>query len=413
MQAAAIPGGLESNPMYDVTIIGAGIVGLASAHKLLELRPGLRVALIDKEPAVAAHQTGHNSGVIHSGIYYRPGSAKARNCRKGYDELLSFCAQHGIEHEICGKLIVAVDDTEKPRLDQLFQRGVENGLEGLKQIGAHELRELEPNVRGVEAVVVPQTGIISYRAVARKLQALLVERGADIQLGAALKSVRRQGSELVLETSRTQITTGLMVNCAGLYSDRVAQLSGMRLDVKVIPFRGEYYDFTEDGEHLVRNLIYPVPDPALPFLGVHFTRKLGGGIEAGPNAVLALRREGYSRWDMHPAELLETLCYPGFRRLAARHWRSGLGELRRSFSRRLFLESLQRLIPAIEDKHLRRGGAGVRAQAVDTGGRMVDDFLILEEQLAIHVVNAPSPAATASLAVGAEVARRALDRLAQ
>jgi len=396
--------------MYDVAIIGAGILGLASAHRLLERRPGLRIVVIDKEPGVAAHQTGHNSGVIHSGIYYRQGSRKARMCRKGYEELLLFCAEQDIEHEVCGKIIVAVDDSERPRLEKLYKRGIDNGLDGLKKIGSHELSELEPNVAGVEALVVPQTGIVDYRQVARKLHGLLVERGAKIQLGTTLKTVRPQHEGLLLETSEIEFATKLIVNCAGLYSDRVAKLCGIRLDAKVIPFRGEYYVLTEDSEHLVHNLVYPVPDPSLPFLGVHFTRMIGGGIEAGPNAVLAFRREGYKRWDIHPGELLETLTYAGFRRLAARHWRTGVDEMLRSFSKRRFVASLQRLIPSIEARHLRRGGAGVRAQAVDSSGSLVDDFMILEESRAIHVVNAPSPAATASLAIGDEVARRILDR---
>lgn len=397
--------------MYDVAIIGAGILGLASAHRLLEQRPGLRIVVIDKEPHVAAHQTGHNSGVIHSGIYYQQGSRKARMCRKGYEELLLFCAEHGIEHEVCGKVIVAVDDSERPRLEQLYKRGIDNGLDGLKKIGSPELRELEPNVVGVEALVVPQTGIVDYRQVARTLHGLLVERGVKIQLDTTLKTVRPQREGLMIETSGIEFAAKLIVNCAGLYSDRVARLSGMSLDAQVIPFRGEYYVLTEDGEHLVRNLVYPVPDPSLPFLGVHFTRMIGGGIEAGPNAVLALRREGYKRWDIHPGELLETLAYKGFQRLAARHWRTGVDEMLRSFSKRRFVESLRRLIPSIEARHLRRGGAGVRAQAVDSSGSLVDDFMILEESRAIHVVNAPSPAATASLAIGDEVARHVLDRL--
>ena len=396
--------------MFDITIIGAGIVGLATAYHILEQKPGLKVAVVDKEKTVAAHQSSHNSGVIHSGIYYKPGSLKAQNCREGYEALLFFCKEHGIAHEVCGKVIVATKAEEKGMLGQILQRGIANGLAGIRKIGPEELKEIEPHAAGVEALWVPQAGIISYKSVAEKYRELIAAKGCDLKLGEKVLSITAKAQEVVLTTPNFEMKTRLVINCAGLYADKIAAMTGQQLDVQVLPFRGEYYVLSKEKQHLVRNLIYPVPNPDFPFLGVHYTRMIEGGIEAGPNAVLAFRREGYSRWDIHFGELAEMLTFPGLRKLAAKYWRIELDELHRSFSKRAFANALQHLVPEVGYDDLERGGSGVRAQAVDKNGNLVDDFYFIENQNIINVINAPSPAATSSLAIGRAIAEKALRR---
>ncbi|MCO6477679.1 MAG: L-2-hydroxyglutarate oxidase [Phaeodactylibacter sp.] len=391
---------------YDIAIIGAGIVGLATAYQLSRQRPELRIAIIEKEEGPARHQTGHNSGVIHSGIYYTPGSAKALNCRRGYRLLLDFATEHGIRHEICGKVIVATREEERKRLDGILERGIANGLEGIRKIGPEELREIEPHVRGLEAIWVPQAGIISYKEVAEKYLALALEANAEAFFGARVLDISINKAEATVHTSKQAIHCRMVANCAGLYSDKVARMTIPDLDIKILPFRGEYYELRPEKQHLANNLIYPVPNPNFPFLGVHYTRMIDGGIEAGPNAVLAFRREGYSRWDINTSELMETLSFPGFQKIAGRYWRDGLGEMHRSYSKRAFVKALQHLIPEVGYEDLQRGGAGVRAMACDAAGNLIDDFLIESRPRVVNVLNAPSPAATASLAIGEVIAEK-------
>ena len=396
---------------YDIAIIGAGIVGLATAYQLSRKRPELSVAVIEKEEEPAQHQTGHNSGVIHSGIYYKPGSARALNCRRGYHYLLEFCREHGIRHEICGKVIVATREEERPRLDGILANGQANGLEGIRKIGQEELREIEPHVQGLEAIWVPQAGIINYKEAAQKYLALALERNAEAFFGAKVSDISLNKEEVTIHTNRVAIHCRMAVNCAGLYSDKVARMTMPELDIKILPFRGEYYELVPEKQHLANNLIYPVPNPNFPFLGVHYTRMIDGGIEAGPNAVLAFKREGYSRWDFDSAELMETLAYPGFRKIAGRYWREGLGEMYRSYSKRAFVKALQHLIPEVGYADLKRGGSGVRAMACGPDGALIDDFLIESRPRVVNVLNAPSPAATASLAIGETIAGKALEGL--
>ncbi len=396
---------------FDVTIIGAGLVGLATGHRLLEARPGLKLAFVEKETSEARHQSSHNSGVIHSGIYYRPGSLKARNCIRGYGLLLDFCRQHEVAHEICGKLIVAVQEAERPRLVEILRRGEANGLKGLRKLNPAQIRELEPYVHGVEAIHVPQAGIVDFPGVARTLRRLIEENGGQFFFGSPAQDIAQRSGEAVVQTPAEEIRSRLVINCGGLYADKLAERAGQKLDVKVIPFRGEYYKLKKERRHLVRNLIYPVPDPAFPFLGVHFTRMIGGEVEAGPNAVPAFRREGYRLKDFDFREFAEILAFPGFRKLALRYWRVELDELHRSFSKRAFVRTLQRLIPEVRPEDFLPGGAGVRAQAVDRNGRLVDDFLILENHRVLNVVNAPSPAATSCLSIGQSISDKVLKKL--
>jgi L-2-hydroxyglutarate oxidase len=393
----------------DIAIIGGGIVGLATALGLGETHPRARLTILDKEPTLGSHQTGHNSGVIHSGVYYKPGSLKARLCVEGSRLMKEFCDAHGIGWERCGKIIVATDERELPRLQSIYDRGTANGLYGLRLIPGAEVAEHEPHCRAVRALVVPVTGIVDYGQVAGKMAALLQERGAEILTGARVTAIHRRPDGLALETPRGAIAARHVVNCAGLYSDRVARLMGVRPEVRIIPFRGEYYMLRKDRRSLVRNLIYPVPDPLFPFLGVHFTRTVHGDVEAGPNAVLAFAREGYTLGTVHPRELLGTLGYGGFWNMARRYWRMGSYEMYRSASKAAFVRSLQKLVPEIRAEDIERGGAGVRAQAVSPDGSLVDDFRISVTEGAIHVVNAPSPAATASLAIGRHIAGLAAD----
>lgn len=396
----------------DVIIIGAGIVGLATAYRLLEKNPALNICVLEKESDAAAHQTGHNSGVMHSGIYYKPGSLKATNCVNGYNQLKTFAEQHSIPFDICGKIIVAVKQEQLPALERIYERGVQNGLAGLKKISSGAIKEVEPHVTtGIQAVVVPQAGIINYKTVAKKLAALILQKGGNIIFNAKAEKIQLNGSEVVVQTTAGDFTGALLINCAGLYSDTVARLTHPALEMRIIPFRGEYYVLKKEKEYLVRNLIYPVPDPNFPFLGVHFTRMIEGGIEAGPNAVLAFRKEGYALSDFHAGEFFETLGWPGFRKIAFKYWQTELRELHRSFSKAAFVKALQDLIPEITPADVTSGGSGVRAQAVDRVGNLVDDFAILEGQRVLNVCNAPSPAATSCLSIGAHIAEKAVAML--
>jgi L-2-hydroxyglutarate oxidase len=392
---------------YDVAVIGGGIVGAATAMALLEATPGLSLVLLEKEARLAAHQTGHNSGVIHSGLYYRPGSLKAQNCIAGREALYAFCAEHAVPHERCGKVVVATREEELPQLAELERRGRQNGLAGLRRLDAAQLREFEPQVAGIAGLHVPQTGIVDYVAVTEAYAGVVRRRGGEIRTSSRVVSIRRTPDGFRLGTSRGEVQSRFVVNCAGLQCDRIARLAGSDPQVRIVPFRGEYYELAEARRSLVRNLIYPVPDPAFPFLGVHFTRMIDGRVEAGPNAVLAFKREGYHRLSFSLHDTLETFGYGGFWWLASRYWLTGLQEYYRSFSKSAFVRDLQRLIPALREEDVVRGGAGVRAQAVDPTGKLLDDFRIVEGEGMIHVLNAPSPAATASIAIGRTVAGKA------
>ena len=393
----------------DIAIVGGGIVGLATTLALTDAHPRVRIIILDKEPRIASHQTGHNSGVIHSGAYYKPGSLKARLCVQGAKLMKQFCDHHGIHWEPCGKLIVATDEAELPRLQSIQDRAIANGLAGVKRISGEEVVQYEPHCRAVSALHVPETGIVDYGQVAERMAGLIRDRGAEIVTGAGVSAIRRDGEGLVLETAKGAVHTRHLVNCAGLHSDRVAAMMGISPEVRIIPFRGEYYMLKPERRWLVQNLIYPVPDPEFPFLGVHFTRTVHGDVEAGPNAVLAFAREGYSLTTVRPTELAGTFGYAGFWNMARRYWRMGGYELYRSASKAAFVRSLQKLIPEIEAAHIERGGAGVRAQAVSPDGSLVDDFKISVTPGAVHVVNAPSPAATASIAIGRHIATIAAD----
>jgi L-2-hydroxyglutarate oxidase len=395
----------------DVAVVGAGIVGLATAYQLVSRNPRIRVLVLEKEHAAAQHQTGRNSGVLHSGIYYKPGSLKAVNCREGKRSMEQFCASHGIPFDTCGKVIVAVDEAEIPALERLYDRGQQNGVK-CEMIGPERLRELEPHAAGIRGIHVPETGIVNYARVCEQLVSLLGAQGSEVLCGARVTGVCTRGGSVHIKTVRGEFEAGSLVNCAGLHSDRITKLSGVALDAKIIPFRGEYFELKPEVHHLCRNLIYPVPDPKFPFLGVHFTRMIDGGVECGPNAVLAFAREGYRKTDISPRDLAETLLYPGFLFMASRHWRMGMGEMWRSFSKGAFVKALQRLMPDIRGEHLSPGGAGVRAQAVDRSGGLVDDFLIQESDRIVNVGNAPSPAATSALNIGSAIADRLLKRLA-
>lgn len=388
---------------HDVAIIGGGIVGLATALALSS-QQHLSLVVVEAENRLAAHQTGHNSGVIHSGLYYRPGSLKARNCVEGREALYRFCEEHGIAHERCGKIVAAAGESELPALDELERRGRANGLSGLRRLRAEEMRDYEPHAVGVAGLYVPETGIVDYAQVAEAYAALVRHSGAQIQTGARVVGIRRAGKALVLETTRGAVHCRNLINCGGLYSDRIARLCGVDPGVHILPFRGEYYTLVPGRQFLVKNLIYPVPDPRFPFLGVHFTRMMRGGVEAGPNAVLALKREGYRRSSLSLRDVAEWAAFRGFWRMAARYWRTGFGEVYRSLSKRAFVRALQKLVPEIRFDDVRRAGAGVRAQALAPDGRLLDDFCIVEAQNMIHVLNAPSPAATASLSIGKTIA---------
>ncbi len=398
----------EAGSIRDAVVIGGGIVGVAVALSVLRRHPGLSLLLLEKEDRLARHQTGHNSGVIHSGLYYRPGSLKARNCVEGRECLYRFCAENGIAHERCGKIVVAVEEKQLAALDELERRGRANGLDGMERLDAAQIRQHEPHAAGIAGLWIPQTGIVDFARVTEAMAQRVREGGGQIRLRSEVKRVRREGGEYRLFTTGDgEVRTPVVINCAGLYCDRVARLCGADPGVQIVPFRGEYYQLAEGRRHLVRHLIYPVPDPEFPFLGVHFTRMIDGRVEAGPNAVMALRREGYGRMSFSLADSLGVLTFPGFWRLARRYARTGLREYYRSFSKRAFVRELSCLLPGLEAHDLVRAEAGVRAQAVTAQGKLVDDFHIVEGEGAIHVLNAPSPAATASLSIGETIAQRA------
>ena len=396
---------------YDVVVIGGGIVGLATAYRLLEARPKLKVLLLEKEAKLGAHQTGNNSGVLHAGLYYRPGSAKAQCAVQGLQEMLAFCRQHGVAHEQCGKIVVATEPGELERLENLWQRGNANGLQGLRKLTAEQIREVEPHAAGLAAIHVPQEGIVDYPAVCEKLGELIRHAGGEIRLSTRANRVITDGTGKVIETPTGTVAAKFVVTCGGLHADRLVKAAGQKPSAKIIPFRGEYYVIKKSRQHLVKHLIYPVPDPKFPFLGVHFTRLIHGGIEAGPNAVLAFAREGYRWTDFNARDLAESLCFPGLWKFLAKYPSLCGYEIRRSLSRAEFCRSLQKLVPDIRAEDLEPGGAGVRAQAMLPDGRLVEDFHFEEATGILHVVNAPSPAATASLAIGRRICDRVLPQL--
>ena len=401
---------MNSPKLYDVAIIGGGIVGVATALSLVQ-KKNLSVIILEAEQKLAAHQTGHNSGVIHSGLYYKPGSRKAKNCTEGRALMYAFCEQHSIPYERCGKVVVAVDDTEIPMLNTLEERGKHNGLQGMIRLNGEALHEYEPNVVGQEGLFVPHTGIVDYPAVVEVCARLFQEQGGEIALSTRFLSVVRERHHFVLETSAGEIRAAVLVNCGGLRCDEIAERCGVTTGIQIIPFRGEYYQLTKEKESLVRNLIYPVPDPRYPFLGVHFTRMIGGGVEAGPNAVLAYKKEGYAKSDISLSDMLRMSTFPGFWKMARQHFRMGFAEFRRSYSKTLFVHSLQKLIPAITENDVYASGSGVRAQALDSSGKLLDDFSIKETPKMVHVLNAPSPAATSSFSIGNTISEKILTHL--
>lgn len=391
--------------MYDYTIIGGGIVGLSVGKALTETYPTKKILVLEKEDKLAAHQTGHNSGVIHSGIYYTPGSFKARFAREGNASMVAFCEEHGIKYDMCGKVIVATNERERPLLDNLYKRGLENELD-LKRLSQDELLEVEPHVNGLEAIQVKSAGIVDYTEVSLAFARIIRENGGDINCGEEVRAISEAPDEVTIETEKQTYKTKFVINCAGLQSDRIAKMAGYHIDMKIIPFRGEYFTLKEEKAHLVKHLIYPVPNPEFPFLGVHFTRGIHGEIEAGPNAVLGFKREGYKKTDINLRDLAETLTYKGFLRIASKYMKVGMGEMVRSVSKQKFVESLQQLIPSVQKDDLVTAPAGVRAQALNADGTLVDDFMIIKGNKSLHVCNAPSPAATASIEIGKEIVRR-------
>ena len=399
---------MTTSSSYDVGVVGAGIVGLATAMALKKRRPEARLILLDKEPRVGWHQTGHNSGVIHSGIYYRPGSLKASLCVRGGRALLSFCRENGIPVERCGKVIVALSKEELPRLEELYRRGITNQVEGLSQIGPERLKEIEPNSRGIQALHLPSVSVVDYQQVAQAFSRTLRAQEVPIRLSTPVLRITQNSQGLLLHSASEEFQVRYLISCAGLQADRLATGTGMPLPLQIIPFRGEYYELVPEKRSLVRGLIYPVPDPRLPFLGVHLSRRIDGRVEAGPNAVLAFKREGYKKTDLNLEDLRQMVSFPGFWRMAGRYWRTGLEEMRRSFSKADFVRSIQRLVPAIQGADLKPGGSGVRAQAVNEQGDLLDDFHLVQNNRSLHLCNAPSPAATASIAIGEYVAEAAV-----
>ena len=397
--------------MIDVVIVGGGIVGLSVGLALTEQFPNKKVIILEKESSVSMHQTGNNSGVIHSGIYYKPGSFKARFAKQGSESMVAFCKEHNIEYDICGKVIVATEEKELPLLQNLYKRGLENGL-AIDMLNREQLKEIEPHVAGLGAIRVPQAGIVNYRQVSEKMRELIEARGGEIQCGEEVKRIEEQAEEVVVETNKQSYRAKVLINCAGLHSDRIAKMAGYYADLKIVPFRGEYYKLKDSSKGLVKHLIYPVPNPDFPFLGVHYTRMIGGEVEAGPNAVLSFKREGYKKTDINLFDLAETLTYKGFWKLASKNMKEGMNEMARSYSKALFVKSLQKLIPEITADDLEPGGAGVRAQALKSDGSMVDDFYFIPGKRSIHVLNAPSPAATASIEIGKEIVSKFQEKFA-
>ena len=393
-----------------VAIIGGGIVGLATAYNLIKRDPSIHITILEKEHEIALHQTGRNSGVLHSGIYYKPGSLKAETCRRGKAALEALCRNEGIRYDLCGKVIVAVSEKEVPILENIFQRGQQNGVQ-CRMIGATELREIEPYTAGIQAIHVPEAGIIDYKEVCHTLRNRIQEKGSSVKTNFKVERIQPANNAYSIFSQNDEISASYVINCSGLYTDRIAALTGAHPAIKIVPFRGEYFTLTPEAEHVCNGLIYPVPDPDFPFLGVHFTRMIHGGVECGPNAVLAFAREGYTRNTLNGKDLLETLAYQGFQRLALKHWKQGFSELWRSYSKTAFVHALQYLVPQIKAEHLVAAPAGVRAQALRKDGRLVDDFMILESERVINVCNAPSPAATASLQIGHVIAEKLMQRL--
>lgn len=385
-------------------------MGLATGLELTRRFPDLSLAILEKEAAVAGHQTSHNSGVIHSGIYYKPGSLKARLCVEGRDALVRFCEENAVAYELCGKVIVATTESEIPQLEELYRRGTENGLNGLRRLGAEEIREFEPHAAGIQGIRVPGTGIVDYRKVAEKYAEQVRFRGGKILLSHEVTALRRSGGNTILETTGGAVEAKLVINCAGLQSDRVSRMAKAKLDLTIVPFRGEYYDLVPARHDYLKGLLYPVPDPQFPFLGVHFTRRIGGGVEAGPNAVLALKREGYSKRSFAVGDVFEYATFPGFWVMAAKHWKMSVGEYHRSWSKAAFVAALQRLMPELTAADLVPGGSGVRAQALGIQGKLIDDFHFVYTEGMVHVCNVPSPAATASLAIGRYIVDTVVER---
>jgi L-2-hydroxyglutarate oxidase len=407
-----VPQSAPQQGRYDIAIVGGGLVGLATARELLLRKPGVRLIVVEKDTAIATQQSGHNSGVLHTGIYYAPGSLKARACVEGHRRMMTFCEENAIPYELCGKLIVALDESELPRLDELYRRGIANGVTGLEMVGPERLREVEPYAAGIRAILSPNTGVVDYTRVATAYARSVQERGGEIVVGHEVTNIAQLGSSAILTTRRHSDSGGVgpeidaahVITCAGLHSDRVSAFGRGKRDVRIVPFRGDYYLLRPEKRHMVRALIYPVPDPRFPFLGVHFTRRPDGDIWVGPNAVLAFAREGYGRWDFAPRDLWDALSYRGFWKMAAKYWRTGLEEMYRDYSKRAYVKELQRYLPDLQADDLLPGPSGVRAQAVAPDGRLVDDFLIRRSDNTIHVQNAPSPAATSSLVIASMIA---------
>lgn len=392
---------------YDIAIIGGGIVGMATAMALVN-QSKVNLVVLEAEDHLAAHQTGHNSGVIHSGLYYKPGSLKAKNCVEGREAMYRFCQEHDIAHDNCGKLVVALSEDELPALNRLEERGLANGLTGIKKFNSlAEMRECEPHVNGIAGLYVPQTGIVDYTQVTETYGKIVREKGGEIRFQSRVNKIKRSGNEIVLETASGEIHTRNLINCAGLQSDRIARMAGIDPKLQIVPFRGEYYEIVPERQFLVKNLIYPVPDAQFPFLGVHFTRMIHGGIEAGPNAVLSFKREGYSHWAISPKDVATYTFFSGFWHMAWKHWKMGFGEFYRSYNKRAFVKALQKLLPDLRVEDVHPSGAGVRAQALEPNGQLVDDFRIQEAEHMVHVLNAPSPAATASISIGKSIAAMA------
>jgi L-2-hydroxyglutarate oxidase len=391
---------------FDLIVVGGGIVGAATAYQYRQRHPSARIAVFEKEARPAAHQTGRNSGVIHSGLYYKPGSLKARTCLSGYAQLLDFCAENAVAHEVCGKIVAATDAQEAARLRGLAERGTQNGLQGLRFVDTAQAREIEPHIEAYEALWVPQTGIVDYVGMTKKLLERATEAQGSVRLNCRVLELTRKGAVSEVKTTEGTFEAPYVVVCAGLQSDRIAAKDGVRNGVRIVPFRGDYYDLTPEAAHKVRNLVYPVPDPEFPFLGVHFTRMVEGGVECGPNAVFSFAREGYTKTAFDAKDSASALGFGGTWRLFAQHWRYGLGEYERAFSKSKFLKALQKMMPGLQMEDIVPGRAGIRAQALDQSGKLVDDFVIERGAAAVHVINAPSPAATASLAIGEEILRR-------